>query len=507
MNIRIGNDIRLNLTLKGPKNYDSTNIKSLKCYFINTSLCDFCNPCCGELKGCGCGRPCYHVEPCNMCHCHKPCGHLKYPYTPADPAFGQGPLRPNYGHCFHGCCCHKDFDNYCRYGFMDHRAKCHPHGCGFCHCCDKCAEFTPYFRPGHCDMIHTHFEENFRYLAASRILEGKNKIQTYFPAQDQLICGDYKLVVVLVVYEAGWGRCDLHTYTIDYGTVFTLVDDDSAINGDVTIDVDNDKLVNSDMTAINTFRNITNYYMYSNSNLMLGQKDNNGNKYQIEVELTNGSTLPYNPENWPYDELTFRSANTDILEVMQDGTLISHNPINDTEVVITVENKRDSRIKVQFTVTVLGTSADYIFFCNIRPAYDASATWGLNREDQGFEDGVTPPTNTQENPNTAYGTIGNYGLGDVYAYVMSQPQEVVPDQNAAQYRDYWQVQQIFGDHLMKSDVSGQYLWIMTRSQISSITCDGMNVPISYYGSYNNYFFYACPNPLQSNVIFNIQIKK
>ena len=81
MNIRIGNDIRLNLTLKGPKNYDSTNIKSLKCYFINTSLCDFCNPCCGELKGCGCGRPCYHVEPCNMCHCHKPCGHLKYPYA------------------------------------------------------------------------------------------------------------------------------------------------------------------------------------------------------------------------------------------------------------------------------------------------------------------------------------------------------------------------------------------------------------------------------------------
>ena len=217
--------------------------------------------------------------------------------------------------------------------------------------------------------------------------------------------------------------------------------------------------------------------------------------------------MPYNPENWPYDELTFRSANTDILEVMQDGTLISHNPINDTEVVITVENKRDSRIKVQFTVTVLGTSADYIFFCNIRPAYDASATWGLNREDQDFEDGVNSSTNEQENSNVHYGTIGNYGLGDVYAYVMSQPQEVVPDQNASQYRDYWQVQQIFGDHLMKSDISGQYLWIMTRSQISSITCDGMNVPISYYGSYNNYFFYACPNPLQSNVIFNIQIKK
>lgn len=229
-----------------------------------------------------------------MCNC-GPC-HPKYPYTPMNPAFGEGPLRPNYGHGCRCCNCHGDFDNYCRYGFLDPRAKCHPHMMPHCNCgCDKCAHFTPYFRPGHCDCVMPHFDENFRYLAASRVLEGKNKIQTYFPAQDQLLCGDYKLVVVLIVYEAGWGRCNLHTYTIDYGTVVTLVDDDSAINGDVTIDVDNDKLENSDMTMISTFRNITNYYMYSNSNLMLGQKDNNGNKYQIEVELTSGSILPYNP--------------------------------------------------------------------------------------------------------------------------------------------------------------------------------------------------------------------
>ena len=476
MKIRIGNDIRLNLTLKGPKNYDSTNIKSLKCYFINTSLCDFCNPCRGELRGCGCGRPCYHVEPCNMCNCHKPCGHLKYPYTPADPAFGQGPLRPNYGHCFHGCCCHKDFDNYCRYGFMDHRAKCHPHGCGFCHCCDKCAEFTPYFRPGYCDMIHTHFEENFRYLAASRILEGKNKIQTYFPAQDQLICGDYKLVVVLVVYEAGWGRCDLHTYTIDYGTVFTLVDDDSAINGDVTIDVDEDKLVNSDINELSTFHNITNYFMYPNQYLMLGNKDAKGVKYDIHVGFTGGSTLSYYPENWPYDKLTFLSSNTDILEVNQDGTLISKQPLNDREVTITV--KKDDFVKTQFTVTVYGTSADYIGFNNVRPQKE----WGLDREDQSFEDGVNASTNVQEASNVNYGALSDVDL--------SALEEVAV---------------INGDHTLTNPINGQYMWIVSRAMLSGVTSDGMNVPMIYCGVYNNRYYYACPNPLQ-DITFNVNIK-
>lgn len=338
-------------------------------------------------------------------------------------------------------------------------------------------------------MIHTHFEENFRYLAASRILEGKNKIQTYFPAQDQLICGDYKLVVVLVVYEAGWGRCDLHTYTIDYGTVFTLVDDDSAINGDVTIDVDNDKLVNSDMSMLSTPRNITNYYMYPNTNLMLGGKDVRDNKYNIEVEFTNGSTLNYYPENWPYDPLRFRSSNTDILEVMQDGTLVSHNPVNDTEVVITVDNPKDTRISLQFTVTVLGTSADYIFFSNIRPAKDDSATWGLNREDQDFEDGVNSSTNEQEYSNVHYGTIGNYGLGDVYANLPAEG-----------------VDSIEGTHSVTSSVNGQYLWIVSRAKLSEITCDGMNIPIAYYGMYNNHYYYACPNPLMSGITFDVTVK-
>jgi len=74
------------------------------------------------------------------------------------------------------------------------------------------------------------------------IAEGENRIETYFPAQDQRMCGTYKLVVVLVIYESGWGKNNLHTYTIDYGDVFTLVDSGEGASGNVTIDVDTNTL-------------------------------------------------------------------------------------------------------------------------------------------------------------------------------------------------------------------------------------------------------------------------
>jgi hypothetical protein len=65
---------------------------------------------------------------------------------------------------------------------------------------------------------------------------------------------------------------------------------------------------------------------------------------------------------------------------------------------------------------------------------------------------------------------------------------------------------IEGHHLMKTDLNGQYLWIMTRAKLSEVTCDGMNIPVSYYGMYNNYYFYACPNPLMSGIVFDVTVK-
>ena len=415
-----------------------------------------------------------------MCNCCKPCGHPKYPYTPADPAFGQGPLRPNYGHGCRCCNCHGDFDNYCRYGFLDFRAKCHPHmGCGINHCCDRCGDFTPYFRPGHCDCIRPHFDENFRYHAPSKVLEGRNKIQTYFPAQDQLMCGDYKLVVVLVVFEAGWGKCDLHTYTIDYGTVFTLVDDDSAINGDVTIDVDNDRLLNGDIDSLDTF--MDNYFMYPNKEMALGGIDAKEHKYNVQVTFANGTTVNYHPQDWPYTELKFEivSGDSSVLQLSKDGTIYSNQPVHDTEVGIKVTPKGKDAPSTTFTVTVLGSSADYIGFSNIRPTEGI-----INRTDQTFEDLYSGYIGNQQEYRREPGTAANV--------ILDELEEVTSIEGL--HRD------------LMTTKSGQYLWIASRAKVQSVLVDGMAMPLTQCGNYDGHFYCACPNPVMSNVEFDVTVK-
>lgn len=187
MNVRIGNDIRLNLTIKGPKDYDQSNIKQLRAFLINTSMQQYTEP--WFPCDCDCYRHKYHHLPHRV-------------HIPVNPAFGEGPLRPNYGHPWHcadHACCH------------------HSHN----HCVDM----------AFMNSIYT-------YQAASKVLPEKNRIQVYFPAHAQIACGTYKLVIVLSVYESGWGHCDLHTYTIDYPDVFTLVDSSNGLSGDIVIDVD-----------------------------------------------------------------------------------------------------------------------------------------------------------------------------------------------------------------------------------------------------------------------------
>jgi hypothetical protein len=233
MKVRIGNDIRLNLTIRGPKNYNGENLKEVRCNLINTTAnraffneeCKCCRnktpqccggACCGchgRKKHCGCGCPSYWV----------------YPHTPCDPAFGQGPLPPNYGHdCVkckrHGIPCIGINDGYW----------------------DRSLGSSIYYDPLNKVMGAPVFDADFTFLAPSKADKTTNRIQVYFPASDQLMCGDYKLVVSTVVYESGWGRCDLHTYTVDYGNVFSLVDDESGLYGDIDYDCDTNELINGE---------------------------------------------------------------------------------------------------------------------------------------------------------------------------------------------------------------------------------------------------------------------
>lgn len=317
-----------------------------------------------------CGIPCYHVDPCNA-HCCG-CGHEKYPQTPCNPAHGEGPLRPNYGHCDCLCdgmrCCemHHDHHNYCRYGHRDCRANCH---CGFCmagNCCDVHPHCPEYFRPGYNDFIAPHLDENFRYLASSKVLPGQNRIQTFFPARDQFMCGDYKLIVVVVKYESGWGRCDLHSYTIDYGTVVTLVDDPSGMSGDVTIDVDTDTLEDAKIDGI--MLNNTHLTMKERSQLELGQYDIKNKLYQIQVTLRNASTVVYDPKDWEdngFEKLIFTPVgeNANVITIDDNGKIASFETTEKKDVTVRVQSQDGTGAIAQFVVTVLaGGDHDYIGF-------------------------------------------------------------------------------------------------------------------------------------------------
>lgn len=62
--VRIGNDVRLQISLFDNSEFSKSNIKQLKCYLVNETLFDnLSKKCCGEYLLNVCGRPSYHVLP------------------------------------------------------------------------------------------------------------------------------------------------------------------------------------------------------------------------------------------------------------------------------------------------------------------------------------------------------------------------------------------------------------------------------------------------------------
>lgn len=82
-------------------------------------------------------------------------------------------------------------------------------------------------------------------MAPFMIEESTNKVSAYFPACQQRD-GVYRMIVVMIAYEAGWGKANLHTYTIDYGEIFELTQDVSGEQGNIIIDMADKELDKSD---------------------------------------------------------------------------------------------------------------------------------------------------------------------------------------------------------------------------------------------------------------------
>ena len=404
MDIRIGNDIKMNLTLKGPNDFDKNNIKEVRCYLINTTLEDGC--CCDG--GCpierrfprepfpqyymptpytlhGCGKPMYHVPPCNS-KCEYACfggPFTDYHWWPGYNGFGPNPCK------FQNCCKHRP----------------HP--------------IDPAL--------------DFRYLAPSMIAEGENRIETYFPAQDQRMCGTYKLVVVLVIYESGWGKNNLHTYTIDYGDVFTLVDSGEGASGNVTIDVDTNTLEGYNIVSMELVSD--QLYMQSGTSIRTNTEDYMGNRYAIRVTFENGLHKTYDQDNWQYQQLIFTSSDPSLVYVGANGQLVASEVENPSTATITVCPDGIPALKRTFDVTVMPFIEGYIGF---------SSTNDIAQLD---------------------------------------------------FNDLGEGINVYGTHVVTNTQNGNYLWVCSYTEINDIDVQLFDVPIEYAGKKGDYYCYYCPNAL------------
>lgn len=186
MTIRIGNDIKLNVTLDSEKDFNTSNVYSIKAYLINLAAEEFFEP----------------MNPCHCNCCHSVCGHCGYHHYPSNLYNRHSVYFDDWG------CCHPR-----AYGRNIHR--------------------LPFLTRA------AHHGAFYRYLY-NATLKGNNTFDVFFPAKDQRFQGTYKLIVVLTTQETGWGEQNLHTYTIDYGEVFTLTADNDGVDADVTINVTRD---------------------------------------------------------------------------------------------------------------------------------------------------------------------------------------------------------------------------------------------------------------------------
>ena len=380
--IRIGNDVKLNITLRGTRSYDSSNIKQLRCYLVNTEYentpeCD-CNCNCKDSR---CGYPVYHVfpEPPHKHHHERPVG-LKV-----------------------------------------------------------------------VDQIAPDAPEYCKYLAPSKLTSAANGVIVYFPACDQKACGIYNLVVSITTFEPGWGNTDLRTYTIDYGSVIELVSDGTGVSGDIEIDVDTDTMQYSNILSIKVIN--TPVTLMQEQHLNLNEMDAANKYYRIQVLLENGSTVYYDPNNWPYEALKFTRTSTGANDVTVDantGALIAPNTASETTIQVST-NRASDNVSTTFTANVAEGSYDYVGFSTVTPI-DGPDTLDL-----------TKLTKTQD---------------------LTSPVSV------------------------HNDTEGSYLWIVTRKPIfvaaeaNSNVSGGfaINIPLTdpMFVTGKGLYYYACPNAIKAD---------
>ena len=176
----MGTDIRLQFTLDDLSEFDRTSIKQLRCYVIRKEDIQYIN-----LDNYG------------------------YPqyYSPTD-----------YDLMYTSCC---------RYNWLPYNQ--YVYNCGMFGPIDDYRYFPAYNGFGVNSKQFKIVPD--KYLASSRVINDTNTIEMYFPAQDQKDFGKYIVLIVVTVYQPGWGSNNLRTFTINKGVQFEIVDGNDTQQG------------------------------------------------------------------------------------------------------------------------------------------------------------------------------------------------------------------------------------------------------------------------------------
>lgn len=176
----MGTDIRLQFTLDDLSEFDRTSIKQLRCYVIRKE----------DIQ---------YIDLDNY-------GYPQY-YSPTD-----------YDLMYTSCC---------RYNWLPYNQ--YVYNCGMFGPIDDYRYFPAYNGFGVNSKQFKIVPD--KYLASSRVINDTNTIEMYFPAQDQKDFGKYIVLIVVTVYQPGWGSNNLRTFTINKGVQFEIVDGNDTEQG------------------------------------------------------------------------------------------------------------------------------------------------------------------------------------------------------------------------------------------------------------------------------------
>lgn len=184
------------------------------------------------------------------------------------------------------------------------------------------------------------------YLAPSRLLAEQNKIEAYFPAVDQKLLSEYRVVIVLTLYQTGWGTDNLRTYTIDKGIVFALTSDDRDIDTDTIIDLDVPYVTSITVPKV--------LKLVDQSIFELNHSDRDNVPYTITLHYSNNTEREVTPDE--FDDLfiavVHRQSNGAI-SINKNGS-INRDKYKDVDGEITYILKDDTSINATMSVVSVG---------------------------------------------------------------------------------------------------------------------------------------------------------